>query len=103
MSRPCFIESVLPCELTSALLFPRLLKQRRVTHNLAESWNRGVIGYFRTMTSVGNPGDCMPGLVARDNRPFCIARFRSCGPALARFRRVVNAISAKRLSFSRSC
>ena len=51
------------------------------------------------MTSVGNPDDCMPGLVARDNRPFCIARFRSCGPALARFRRVVNAISAKRLSF----
>ena len=51
------------------------------------------------MTSVGNPGDCMPGLVARDNKAFLHSAIPSCGPALARFRRVVNAISAKRLSF----
>ena len=70
-----------------------------LTHNLAESWNRSVIFYFRAITSVGNPGGCMPGLVVWDNRPFHIARFRSCGPALARFTRVVDAISAKRLSF----
>ena len=51
--------------------------------------------------SSGNPSDCMPELVGWYNKPFCIARFRSCGPALARFTRVVDARSAKRLSFEK--
>ena len=99
MSSPMFarICSAMWVDIGDAI--PALTKTKALTHSLVESWNRGVIGYFKAITSLGNPSGCELGLVGDEYRPFHIARFRSCCPALARFARVVDAGSAERFSF----